>query len=97
MNHLLVAQLTSLQYDQHFVQFFGWFEDVQYLYFAMEYLELGDLQEVIVSRLPTEPEAASIVAQVTRALQYMHGKNFVHRDIKPKACSLDVLYIGSTN
>lgn len=48
----------------------------------MEFLEFGDLQKFITAPFP-EPEAASIVAQVGQALQYMHRKSFVHRDIKP--------------
>lgn len=72
-----------MQYKQHFVQFLGWFEDVNFFYIAMEYLEHGDLGEHIATPLP-ESQAASIVAQVARALQYMHHRQFVHRDIKPK-------------
>lgn len=49
----------------------------------MEYLEHGDLQNYIGTPFP-EPQAASIVAQVARALQYMHHRQFVHRDVKPK-------------
>ena len=49
----------------------------------MEYLEHGDLQQYIGIPLP-EPQAISIVAQVAQALQYMHHRQFVHRDIKPQ-------------
>lgn len=49
----------------------------------MEYLENGDLQRYVGAPLP-EPQAASIVAQVARALYYMHHRQFVHRDIKPE-------------
>ncbi|KAI9367318.1 kinase-like domain-containing protein [Aspergillus egyptiacus] len=71
-----------LGYKEHFVQFLGWFDDPEYLYIAMEFVQYGDLQKFITAPFP-EPEAASIVTQVARALQYMHRKNFVHRDIKP--------------
>ncbi|RDW93378.1 uncharacterized protein DSM5745_00700 [Aspergillus mulundensis] len=70
------------QYRDHFVQFLGWFDDANCFYLAMELLEYGDLQKYITAPFP-EPEAASIVAQVAQALQYMHRNNFVHRDIKP--------------
>ncbi|KAJ5372058.1 kinase-like domain-containing protein [Penicillium concentricum] len=70
------------QYKQHFVQFLGWFDDLENVYIAMEFLQYGDLQKFIKAPFP-EPEAASIVFQVAQALQYMHRKNFVHRDIKP--------------
>ena len=48
----------------------------------MEFFEYGDLQKYIIKPF-SEPEAASITVQVAQALQYMHQKNFVHRDIKP--------------
>ena len=32
----------------------------------------------------TEKDAAEIMAQVLRALNYMHKKNIAHRDIKPE-------------
>jgi serine/threonine protein kinase len=77
--------LTPTQYKQHFVQFLGWFDDLEYFYIAMEFLEYGDLQKYIAAPLP-ELEAASIVSQAAQALQYMHRKKFVHRDIKPLVC-----------
>ncbi|KAJ5669752.1 kinase-like domain-containing protein [Penicillium macrosclerotiorum] len=70
------------KYKEHFVQFLGWFDDTAHFYLAMEFLEYGDLQKYITKPFP-EPEAAMIVTQVAQALQYMHQKNFVHRDIKP--------------
>ncbi|KAJ5520691.1 hypothetical protein N7463_001144 [Penicillium fimorum] len=68
------------EYKQHFVQFLGWFDDLENSYIVMEFLQHGDLQKFINAPFP-EPEAASIVFQVAQALQYMHRKNFVHRDI----------------
>ncbi len=74
--------LTPKQYEKHFVRCLGWFDDADYMYIAMEYVEHGNLQKYIRNP-PPEVEAAAIVAQVARALQYMHQKGFVHRDLKP--------------
>ena len=54
----------------------------------MEFLEHGDLHNHMRNNgtFP-ETEAASITAQVAQALQYMHEKGFIHRDIKPKVGS----------
>ncbi|KAI3320714.1 kinase-like domain-containing protein [Xylariaceae sp. AK1471] len=71
------------QYHQHFVRFLGWFEDSVDLYIAMEFIQHGNLQQYIDQGVFPEPEAASVTTQVGRALQYMHQKHFVHRDLKP--------------
>ncbi|KAJ6032546.1 kinase-like domain-containing protein [Penicillium herquei] len=54
----------------------------------MEFFEHGDLHNRI-SNYGTFPEtqAALITAQVAQALQYMHEKGFIHRDIKPSVGS----------
>ncbi|KOS45758.1 hypothetical protein ACN38_g3349 [Penicillium nordicum] len=70
------------EYRNYFVQCLGWFDDIEHFYIAMEFFEYGDLQKYIIKPF-SEPEAASITVQVAQALQYMHQKNFVHRDIKP--------------
>ncbi|KAJ5662462.1 uncharacterized protein N7477_010078 [Penicillium maclennaniae] len=73
------------EYKQYFVQFLGWFNDADYLCLAMELMEYGDLQ-IYIKRLAMpfpESEGASITSQGARALQHMHSKKFVHRDIKP--------------
>ncbi|KAK3494385.1 kinase-like domain-containing protein [Neurospora hispaniola] len=73
------------QYEQRFVQFLGWYEDANYLYLAMEFLECGSLQRYFeVRKAPfEEDEAATIIQQVAEALQFIHSKDFIHRNLKP--------------
>ncbi|KAI1293231.1 kinase-like protein [Xylaria venustula] len=47
------------------------------------FIQHGNLQQYIDQGIFPEPEAASVTAQVAQALQYMHQKRFVHRDLKP--------------
>lgn len=63
----------------------------------MEFVEHGNLQQYIDQGVFPEPEAAAVTVQVARALQYMHEKHFVHRDLKPMVRSHDSLQDCSDN
>ncbi|KAK1780337.1 kinase-like protein [Copromyces sp. CBS 386.78] len=71
------------EYQQHFVQILGWFQDETHWYIAMEFVEHGNLQQHINRGCLPEVEAALITSQIARALLYMHAKKLVHRDLKP--------------
>ncbi|KUJ23328.1 kinase-like protein [Mollisia scopiformis] len=69
-----------------FVEFFGWFQHGFDIYLAMEYVELGDLEQNIKARsgrLP-ENEVRSITEQILSGLAIMHAQSFAHRDLKPQ-------------
>ncbi|KAI1193660.1 kinase-like domain-containing protein [Nemania serpens] len=77
---------------KHFVEFFGWYEDVEGgIRIAMEYIPNHDLQHHIQKRHEKvgsgkgfdEVESASIVVEISKALKFMHEKNIMHRDLKP--------------
>lgn len=53
-------------------------------YIAMEYLEGETLEERLASKGKLPPmEAVKIVYQALQALQHVHEKSIVHRDVKP--------------
>ncbi|KAL8393641.1 hypothetical protein RB595_003396 [Gaeumannomyces hyphopodioides] len=78
------TSLSKPEYEYYFVKSLGWYEDHSFLYIAMEYLPLGDLE----SHLMYEPkiyeeEAKAIMRQTLTALKFMHEKALAHRDLKP--------------
>lgn len=79
--------LTELKvYPKHFVQFFGWFESEEDMYFAMEYIKHGDLSKLINRNSTPIPESdvKSISRQILDGLKVMHDNDFCHRDLKPE-------------
>ncbi len=53
-------------------------------YFVMEYLDGGDLRQLVQDgKGIAEDKALDIILPIARALQYIHGKKLLHLDIKP--------------
>lgn len=58
-------------------------------FYAMGYVDGGDL-EARLNDGPLEPKhAAELMLQVSRALSYAHGKGIIHRDLKPRNIMLN--------
>ena len=76
-----------------FVEFFGWFIDGPYLFLAMEYVPLGDLEQNVKAhpgRVP-EIEARDIIQQILFGLEIMHAESFAHRDLKPQVMVITMI------
>jgi len=59
------------------------FDTEDILFIVMELMEGGELYEEIVKRKTfTEADAAELVRQLCEALQYLHARGIVHRDLK---------------
>ncbi|KAJ9481513.1 hypothetical protein VN97_g11965 [Penicillium thymicola] len=73
------------QYERCFVKSFGWYETEARLFIAMEYLELGDLQDYVFGQSQPLPEfeAQCIMSQILEGLDLMHENGYTHRDLKP--------------
>ena len=67
------------------IRFLGWFHNETHVYLILEYAPGGDLRTKLFKQKNKrfqEDIAAQYVAQVADAMNYMHSKNIMHRDIK---------------
>ena len=77
--------LTEFVGNEHIVRIHNQFEENGTAYFSMEYVEGIDLKNFLLQRgtpLPVH-EANRILLPIMEALQWVHSKGIVHRDISP--------------
>jgi serine/threonine-protein kinase len=78
------ARVLEALNHPHIVRFREMGEANGLLYFAMEYVRGIDAEELLATHGPLPVDrAVGMIAQVLRALDYAHGRGFVHRDVKP--------------
>ncbi|CAE8628866.1 unnamed protein product [Polarella glacialis] len=85
-SHKEVGVLRQLTH-RHIVAYYDTFMKNSTLYIVMEFADDGDLSTAIKKRREddtpySEVDAMTIFGQCCLALQYVHGKRIVHRDIK---------------
>jgi tetratricopeptide (TPR) repeat protein len=59
------------------------------LFYSMEFIDGGTLEDRLRRRLLEPREAAQLVEMLARAVQYAHGQKVLHRDLKPSNVLLD--------
>ena len=66
------------------------FQDRKNLYLIMEFLAGGDLMSVLMKKdILEEPTTRFYVAELALAINFVHGLNYIHRDLKPDNILLD--------
>ena len=77
--------LAAVLGDKHIVRIYSYFEENGTAYFAMEYVEGVPLDEYLRQKGGhlTAPEAEDLFLPLMAALETVHKKGIVHRDIAP--------------
>jgi serine/threonine protein kinase len=79
-----VAILQSLM-CKDIVQLVDFYEEKDYFFMVMEYMQGGDVFDKIVEKNHyTEKDARDLVIVLLRAVRFMHGRGITHRDLKPQ-------------
>lgn len=83
---------SMLQEVKHpfLITLWGTFQDSKNLYMVMDFVEGGELFSLLrkSQRFPN-PVAKFYAAEVTLALEYLHKKDIIYRDLKPENLLLD--------
>lgn len=82
-----ISILTKVEHPG-IIKLYDVYSNANEIWLVEELVTGGELFQRIISRsesgLYTEQEAASIVKNIVKVLEYLHGMKIVHRDIKPE-------------
>lgn len=80
-----IRLMNELQHEK-LVQCLAAYDSPAEIVMILEYIAGGELFERIVDESfdHTEPSSVSYMQQILEGIQYMHGKNIVHLDLKPE-------------
>ena len=78
------AQAAANLMHPNIVQVFDWGESESTYFIVMEYIDGEPLSSIIRSQAPlADRQAATVAADIAKALSYAHRHGVVHRDVKP--------------
>lgn len=80
--------IASLQ-NPHILKLFDYGQHEDILYFVMELISGGSLADLLRGGALPPERIATLLDQITDALDYAHSRGVIHRDLKPQNILLD--------
>ena len=95
VNEIRIHQ--SLNHE-NIVGFYGYFQDEEHVYFALELASEGNLEELIKAehggkKLP-ESTVRELLCQISHGVKYLHDNCLVHRDLKPENILISLVSVS---
>lgn len=92
-NHVITERQILIEMNEcpFMINFYHSFQSDTKLYFVLEYCPGGELFELLQKKRKfAEDQARFYSAQMVLALEFMHAKNIIYRDLKPENVLVDI-------
>ncbi|KAI8601050.1 kinase-like protein, partial [Dissophora ornata] len=91
IQHILTERdvLTATKSEWH-VKLLYSFQDAEYVYLAMEFVQGGDVRTMLTARgVLREEDTKLYFAEMVMAIDALHQQGYIHRDLKPENFLID--------